>query len=264
MERLRPRPQPKPEIYNLSSVFLSRDTQKPDDYNDEVREYARQHRDDTSCSHREAVESSVALLDLAIDNQTDVNFPRTQVTLRLPGDVRAYFGTGRIDDELDDIEVPLPWGERTLAYFVAAVRQASSLLEQIHPDGRKIDTDGSELVVTLPPVDVRPVTKHELEPVYLVIPDSYAEGSLEIAWGATSTGAAGDSSGTLTANVGHAVVADELVAACRSLVSLQSAPKPRNQAVWGSAVEVNRALPARNRERRVVSSPSRCDVTSVA
>jgi len=210
MERLRPRPQPKPEIYNLSSVFLSRDTRKPDDYNDEVREYAEAApRRYELLAHREAVESSVALLD----NQTDVNFPRTQVTLRLPGDVRAYFGTGRIDDELDDIEVPLPWGERTLAYFVPPVRQASSLLEQINPDGRKIDTDGSELVVTLPPVDVRPVTKHELEPVYLVIPDSYAEGSLEIAWRATSTGAAGDSSGTLTANVGHAVVADELVAA---------------------------------------------------
>jgi hypothetical protein len=89
----------------------------------------------------------------------------------------------------------------------------SNLFSKINPDGRAIVLEGGDVVVTLPPIEVRPRTKHPLEPVYLVVLDDYAGKTLEIAWRATSTGAAGDAEGTLEAVVGDAVDPDMLVEA---------------------------------------------------
>jgi hypothetical protein len=131
------------------------------------------------------------------------------VTLRLPGDVLAYFDSDGLDSDLADCRPPLEWGRHTIHHIV--IPPIRNVLADLRPDGRNVDGDGDELVVTLPPVDVRPGTKHDLTPVYLVVPDSYVGKPLEIAWRATSTGAAGDASGTLEADVVDAVDADMLV-----------------------------------------------------
>jgi hypothetical protein len=131
------------------------------------------------------------------------------VTLRLPGDLLAYFDTDGLDSDLADCSPPLEWGKHTIGHIpIASIRH---VLADVRPDGRNVSTDDDELVVTLPPVDVRPGTKHDLEPVYVVVPDSYVGKTLEIAWCATSTGAAGDARGTLEAKVFEAVDADSLV-----------------------------------------------------
>ena len=48
---------------------------------------------------------------------------------------------------------------------------------------------------------VRPGSRHDLDPVWVILPTTYAGQELPIAWRATSTGVAGDCSGTLVPTV---------------------------------------------------------------
>jgi hypothetical protein len=211
LERLRPREWPRRNPYDVTAL-MSRDRRKPDEFTNEMRQYAAQAPTRYQLLARKgAVDVRLAPLALVVENPTEINFAKTQVTLRLPADVFAYFGSHEIDNQLDECRPPLEWGQDTI-YHLDTPR-IHNLLGAFRPDGRKVDSDGGELVVTLPPVDVRPRTKHELEPVYLAVPDSYVGKALEIAWRATSTSAAGDASGSLEAEVVDAVDADALVEA---------------------------------------------------
>jgi hypothetical protein len=163
-------------------------------------------------ARKRAVDTRPATVALMVENPTEINFAKTQVTLRLPGDVLAYFDSDDLDSDLDDCRAPVPWGKHTIHHSIAIVPRLGGILANLRPDGRKIDNNRGEVVVTLPPVDVRPGTTHELELVYLVVPDSYVGKDLELAWRATSTGAVGDADGTLGAQVVDALDADELVA----------------------------------------------------
>jgi hypothetical protein len=206
LERLRPREEPHRSPYDL----MSRDRRTKDEFINEVRQYATQAPTRYQLLVRKgAIDARLASLALVVENPTEINFAKTQVTLRLPSDVFACFGSHEIDGELEECRPPLEWGQDTIYQLVRP--KIHDLLGALRPDGRKVGSDGGELVVTLPPVDVRPKTKHDLEPVYLVVPDSYVGETLEIAWRATSTGAAGDASGSLETEVLDAVDADALV-----------------------------------------------------
>jgi hypothetical protein len=208
LERLRPREEPRRSPYDVSTL-LSRERRKPDEFMDEVRKYTTQAPTRYQLLARKAaVDVRLAPLALVVENPTEINFSKTQVTLRLPGDVSAYFDSHEIDSDLDECRPPLEWGQNTMYHL--ATPTVHNLLGALRPGGR-IDSDGGEVAVTLPSVDVRPRTKHDLEPVYLIVPDSYVGRTLEIAWRATSTGAAGDASGSLEGEVVDAVDADVLV-----------------------------------------------------
>lgn len=213
LERLRPREQARLSAYDLTAM-MTRETRTADEFKDEVRQYATQVPTRYQLlARKQAVDTRLATVALVVENPTEINFAKTQVTLRLPGDVLAYFDSDDLDSDLGDCRPPVPWGKHTIHHSIAIVPRLGGILQNLRPDGRKIDSNGGEVVVTLPPVDVRPGTTHELEPIYLVIPDSYVGKTVEVAWRATSTGAAGDADGTLEADVVDAVDADELVAA---------------------------------------------------
>lgn len=213
LERLRPRQQPRLSAYDVTTI-MTQEMRTAAEFAEELRQYATQAPTRYQLlARKQAVDSRLATVALVVDNPTEINFAKTQVTLRLPGDVLAYFDSDDLDSDLEDRQPPVAWGQRTLYDSIVPIH---GVLARLRPDGRKIDSDGGELVVTLPAVDVRPGTKHELEPVYLVVPDSYVGKELEIAWRATSTGAAGDADGTLEAEVVDTVDADELVAAAEA------------------------------------------------
>ena len=148
-----------------------------------------------------AVEQSVARLALVIENPTDVNYPRTEVTLRLPGDIRAFFDTDRLEDELTELDPPLPWGQRTLTSMIQAPSVSPVLVEI-----GQIEHEGGFLTIRLPAIDVRPGSRHDLHPVFLIVPRQYAGQLFEITWRATSTGAAGDAKGTVLSPISSDVI----------------------------------------------------------
>jgi hypothetical protein len=210
LERLGPVEQRRPSVYNVSG-FMSSETRSAEKYRAEVREYeAKAPKRYEALAHKRAVDTRLAPLELRASNRTELNFAQTQVTLRLPDDVLAFFDSDDIDDELDDLTPPLPWGERSL--YASIVPRIAHVLPSLSAKDRRIDVEDG-VVVTLSPVDVRPLTKHDLDEVHLVLPAHYVGASLEIDWRATSISADGDASGALHVEVVEAVDADELVSA---------------------------------------------------
>jgi hypothetical protein len=198
-------------MYDISTT-LSHDTRGKSEFQEEVRTYAGQaSRRYELLARWSAVASKLAPLALRIENLTPINFPRTEVILRMPGDVLAYFDTERLEDMLAEVRPPIPWGSHTLGIGLSPY--IPNLRPRITPDGRRIVRDCDEVLVTLPSIDVRPRTNHDLQLVYLVIPADYAGHPLEVFWRATSTGATGDADGLLVAEVGDPVDADVLVEA---------------------------------------------------
>jgi hypothetical protein len=209
-ERLDPRELP---VTNRAGGYglMQRETRKPAEFTAEVQRYlptapARFRL----LAQKAAVETGLAKVELVLENHTDLNFAQTQVTLRLPADVSAHFDGDELAEELDQCDPPLPWGKHTIDRVIA-LKPLHALVERLRPDGRAISRDEHELVVTLPALDVRPGTRHELTAIALVIPESYVGRTLEVAWRATSTGAAGDVSGTLETVIGTAVAVAEVL-----------------------------------------------------
>lgn len=151
-----------------------------------------------------AVERRMAELRLGIVNPSPANFASTQVTLRVPmEDAPVFFDADELHDALDDMKVPRAWGYGLPSFMP---RISPPVIVAPTPDGSDIRREKDAMVVTFPPVDVRPRTSHPLKPVYLVLGPPYAGTAIEVEWRATSTGADGDASGRLTANVAaHAV-----------------------------------------------------------
>jgi hypothetical protein len=209
-ERLRPGPEPPSRAFDFGASFL-RDTRSRDAYRDELAAYCAQApRRFALLVEKAIIDGRLSTIAPELVNSTEINFPQTQVTLRLPAGIRAYFDADEIENLLRDVEPPLPWGKKTLGSIYPSTSYVTNLLSTIRPDGRKIEC-GEELLITLPPVDVRPGTRHELLPVELVLPPNYAGATVEIHWRATSTGAAGDAEGTLEAEVSPELMAPALL-----------------------------------------------------
>lgn len=204
-ERLRPNPPARPRGLEFAMGFdisFAQEMRSRNEYQAEYEQYCSSAAERFRLLiEKVLLESGVTQLELEVINPTDLNFPQTQVTLRLPSDTRAYFNTDALDEALSKVAPPTPWGKKTLAAGLAlSPRYVPNLLPVIRPDGRNIEL-GAELVITLPPIDVRPGNRHELLPIEVVLPESYVGQTLEIAWRATSTGADGDADGTLEAAV---------------------------------------------------------------
>jgi hypothetical protein len=77
----------------MSPMIVRRDRRSPEEYDAALARYL-QHASFwlrlLACKRR--VELEAAVLDLRIENETDANFPGSQVTLLLPADVVAFYG----------------------------------------------------------------------------------------------------------------------------------------------------------------------------
>ena len=148
-----------------------------------------------------AVDARLGDLNLAVVNNSALNYSSTQVVLRVPmEDVPVYFDTGELEEDLDDMKIPRSWGYDQLM-IAPRIMSPVVLPPPVTRGGEMRRDDDGSMVVTLPPVDVRPHTTHVLEPVYLVLADVYAGKTIEVAWRATSTSADGDAAGVVALTV---------------------------------------------------------------
>ncbi len=183
------------------SSIIGRDRRPPQAYDAAVArylEYARFWLRLLAC--KACVEREVAVLDLRIENGTDANFPASQVTLQLPADVVAFLDVRDVEEAMADVAPPLAWGQDNFTR-IAPMYARGITIPGVSPPRGRVERDDDAVRVTLPPVHVRPGTPHDIDRVYLILPESFAGSSFEVAWRVTSTGASGDSTGTLNAPV---------------------------------------------------------------
>jgi hypothetical protein len=150
---------------------------------------------------RLAIERQLATVNLVINTESALNFAGTQVVLRFPKNMLIFFDTDRIADTLEKFDPPDAWGSRSaweLPRFTPP-----SLRSVLESDGREIDRKGDAVVVTLPPVHVRPHTPAPLLPIYLVLPESMAGATFLVPWRATSTSAEGFASGEIELSIAN-------------------------------------------------------------
>jgi hypothetical protein len=176
-----------------SSFIAGGDLRDGEEYDAEVERYlAKAARRLRLLAMRGVIEQDLAPLELRLTNPLEINFASVQVRVTLPGDVLAYFDDSDIEVDLSNLEPPFPWGRSMLGLPRVAPVEPIDFFQT----GARIDTEDGAVVVTLPPVDVRPGSVHELSPVHLLVPASYAGKSISFTWRATSKSAAGAVSGT--------------------------------------------------------------------
>ena len=183
----------------FAASFPMNEIRSAETYDADVAWYLQGLSDRISCHAAQlATDRGLAELSLALVNQTDLNFPSTLVTLRLPATLNAFFDTDDLDDVLEDTKPPTAWGRGRLGLMLP---RHPPILPVAVADARQVRREEDAVVVTLPAVDVRPQTRHPLTPVYLTLPADFAGTMLDIGWRATSTGVDGDIAGTLQASV---------------------------------------------------------------
>jgi hypothetical protein len=198
--------------------FVMSEDRSPEIYRSQVEEYLQAAREVAPVAGiRAAVRNSLGELRLAVANETDRNFPKVEIELHVPGPVLAFeevpdgedfparlrgYGTPR----------PAPW--------------ASSLLPSISPlipsrlggtaarlPIMTIDNSASARI-TFGAIDLRPRRQELLPAFHLMVPASLVGQSIPVTWTATSTGADGLASGSLSIEVGPvAVMIGDLVRA---------------------------------------------------
>jgi len=178
-----------PPAGRMFTVGLPRDMRYPTDYDADVARYLENlPRIIQVHAAQLAVDRGLAELKLVIRNETDLNFARTQVTLRLPAGLGAFFDSDELHEVLDDWKPPREWGTESLLMPRLA---SPPVVFPRATDDRDVRRTDDALVVLQPSVDVRPRTAHPLKPVYLRIPASMTSELFEIGWRATSTSADG-------------------------------------------------------------------------
>lgn len=183
--------------YSRVASVLSGDRRSRGEYELQVREYLRRAPDRWQALIWEgAVRQNLAPVELVIVNETDRNFERVEVSLRMPAATPPFLDADEPHERIDSPTPPLIWGEETIG---ASLHNA--LIEVSPPREAEVRKDGDHYVVVFAPVHVRPRQPHELPALFLAVPDALIGDEIEIGWRATSTSAEGDSSGTLMAAI---------------------------------------------------------------
>ncbi len=154
---------------------------------------------------RELIDQRVTHLSLELENLSDQNFPKTEVALTVAPDVQVFFDRDEIDELMEDMNRPIPWGRKGIG-SIGSVRPMINLPQMLGRSTRRIERHPDGIEVTLDTVDVRPGTRHQLGTFELVLPESYAGGKLSLQWRATSTGVPGDAKGEVTLSVSDSLM----------------------------------------------------------
>jgi hypothetical protein len=187
--------------------FVMSEDRSPEIYRTQVEEYLQAARQVAHIAGiRAAVRNSLAELRLAVANETDRNFPRVEIELHVPGPVLAF---EEVPDGDDLPPRPREYGTRRPSPLT------SSLLSPILPSrlGRvttrlptmTIDNSASARI-TFSPTDLRPRRQELLPPFHLLVPASSAGQNILASWTATSTGADGMASGSMSIEVSRITV----------------------------------------------------------
>jgi len=187
--------------------FVMSEDRSPELYRTQVEEYLDAGRQVAPMAGiRAAVRSSLAELKLAVANETDRNFPRVEIELHVPGPVLAF------EEVPDGDDLP----PRPRAY---GTRRPSPLASSLFPTilaprlGRvttKLSTmtidNSASAHITFSPTDLRPRRQEPLSTFHLLVPAGLAGHSILATWTATSTGADGMASGSLSIEVSRATM----------------------------------------------------------
>lgn len=200
--QLRETMKPFTEALSKSFGFLGQRTEDrtPEAYEEEIGHYLQDcERRLPAVLVRSLVASSRAALRLVLVNNPDVNLPSVEVEALVEGPVMALSGH---EEELDEDlpRRPRHWGtprpHPLLSTFGSRPRVWIPPATRLMPEVT-IDNTASARVI-FRPLDLRPEARVELPVVHLVVAKELAGETLTLQWKATSTGASGVASGTLT------------------------------------------------------------------
>jgi len=129
-----------------------------------------------------AIERAPAKLRPVVRNLTEGGYEKTEIQLRLPGDLGAGWSA---DSELIETMPwrPKPWGKNTL-FSMPDVRIQSLVHRPADPG--TIERVGDALVVSYEPFDLTAARRLALAPVLLFLPKRYAGGELLVEWSAAA------------------------------------------------------------------------------
>jgi hypothetical protein len=190
--------------------FIASEDRSPETYRKEVEEYLQGLREVALVAGiRAAMKNSLGELRLAVANETDRNFPKVEIELHASGPVLAF------EEEPDGDNFPArPRGYGTPRPSPLGSSLLSSISPGVIPRFRgptvrlptmTIDNSASARI-TFSPIDLRPRRQELLPPFHLLVPAGLAGKSVPANWTATSTGADGMASGSLSIEVSPVAV----------------------------------------------------------
>lgn len=161
---------------------------------------------------REAIDRGLGEVIFRIQNHGDDNFREVIVELSVDTPVvEAYWYSGDVDGNAMPSR-PLPWGESPLTRPMIPRIDTSSISSIRQPRPHIFYNDSGELMIELPPVEVRPHSTRELESFHIFVPAPLAGTELKVKWRLTAAGQRGHQLGEVTVPVHTAAIpASEIV-----------------------------------------------------
>ena len=171
-----------------SSLLSNVENRSPDEYRHQVKSYLTELRSLLpSMARAFALEDRDPNLRMLVVNDTEHNFARVRVAVRIEGDVSAH---GSAEDAQPDMPTPPhKWGANR-SIFPSISMPTLTTIPKLDIWGPHIDNSGSTSI-EFPDVDLRPGQRVELDPIHLVCDAKLAGATLTANWTATSSSASG-------------------------------------------------------------------------
>ncbi|MFI6587431.1 helix-turn-helix domain-containing protein [Embleya sp. NPDC050493] len=198
------------------------DGRSPEQYRAEVDRYIAAYGQTLGRDAHERAVRSVAPLRLRLCNPTDTNLAQVEIQLYVPGDVTAVQPPASATFDPGYPDRPTPYGPRPrsplgfefpMPSFALAPRvtSAQNILGPSHrPARRPVIRNGGSTTIDFPPVDLRPHSQIDLDPIVLLV-RTPAPSTVVGTWQATCTNKDGRTAGTLTLTTGTTITLAELL-----------------------------------------------------